>query len=281
MKISDALKFGKKILQESGNINYSLEAEQILESITGFTPIELIKNADQNITDEQVDKYNKNILKRNRGVPLAYVNGFAYFFKNKFLVNESVLIPRPETEIIVERALLISSESPTNILDMGAGSGCIGISIALENKNSRIVMVERSADACKVIKKNCTELNVLDRVDIVNQAVDEYQKNNSRKFKIVTANPPYISESDLEISNEVKMYEPHEALFAGDDGFSSIKEWSVIAFDLLEEGGYFLMECGWKQAQESKKIFEYIGFSFVEILKDLQDIERIVIGRRL
>lgn len=212
--------------------------------------------------------------------PIQQIIGQANFYSRHFFVNETTLIPRPETEILVEQALKIANENNlTKILDIGTGSGCIPISIVLENKNITAHAVDISKQALETAKRNALLHNVYEKIKFYESDVfDEVEE----KFDIIISNPPYIPLKDKEtLQIEVKNFDPPSALFTNDDdGIEFYEEIISNAKDFLFPDGYLLFELGKGQHEKVSALLKQYDFKGIKIIKDLNSIERVIISQK-
>jgi len=222
--------------------------------------------------------------KRLQHMPLDKIIGRKGFYKYDFLVDENVLSPRPETEILLEKALVLAQKMPAEkILDLGTGSGCIIISLLKELPAAQGVAVDISTKALDVAQKNAINLQVNDRLQFVNVDwfADNFLNKVGQRFDIIVSNPPYIPSEDIaELAPEVKDYDPLSALDGGVSGYDSYEKIAALALQLLADNGYILLEAGAGQAQTIADIFTKRGLHLVDIAKDLSGIERCVILRK-
>lgn len=250
-------------LKECGVENPHLESRWMIEKSAGH------KN--------QLEQY---IEKRCLGVPLAYVLEERGFYKELFYVKPGVLIPRPETEQLVENGLAYiktkESDRQITVFDFGCGSGCVGLSIIKEHLRSKLFGFDLSECAIEVSIENAKRLKVSDRASFYQQSVSDLHLFVAEKADVIVANPPYIAYGDKGVAPDVLKFEPHEALFSGATGFESIASWSFVAFQLLKSGGLFLMEFGKGQEKAVEKNLLDLGFSSVSLYKDLSGITRSV-----
>ena len=254
--------------------NPKQESELLLRHVLKITKEDLLF-CEVKLTETVKTTLNKLIERRNSGEPLEYILGKTQFYGFNFLVTRGVLIPRPETEILVSKALELIPEKG-KVLDMGAGSGCIGISIALTRNDVRVHAIEKSKKAVGVIKKNSLN-NGLDNFSYEKIDVSDFKGKN---YDLIVANPPYVSYLD-HLDDGVKNYEPWEALFSGMTGFECIKKWSKLSYDFLKPDGFVLFEIGFGEASKAKDIFRQNGFENIELIKDLSGIDRIIVAKKL
>lgn len=216
-----------------------------------------------------------------KGKPLQYIVGHCPFFKEEFYVDQRVLIPRPETEELVAWILDEHlTEQPKTVLDMGAGSGAIGLSLALEKNNWQVVLADLSLDALAVAKKNLESLakkhpkaNLLERVQLIQS--DVYANLGNFKFDILVSNPPYISEDEVDVMDQsVLEYEPKQALFAKNDGLLIYQKLAKQLKTYVKEKAYF--EIGFQQGQQVQDLFLAEDVKEVQLRKDLSGLDRMV-----
>ena len=236
------------------------------------------------LTHEQEQALRELLSKRiEKHYPLDKLIGHKGFYKYDFAVNEDVLSPRPDTEILVEKAVQISNQRKIQILDLGTGSGCILLSLLKENEQATGVGVDISAAALNVARQNAQQLGVNNRVSWLNTSWFEENFINqfSHPFELIVSNPPYIPEADItELAAEVKDHDPLAALSGGRDGLTSYRRLAEIAPQLLAEEGTILLECGINQAQQVAEMFVANGLTLIEIVADLQGIDRCIILKK-
>jgi release factor glutamine methyltransferase len=267
----------------------ALEARWILEFVAGSDP-RVVRAED--LSPSLSNKYTELVELRKTGLPLAYVLGQWEFYGYTFAVRKGVLIPRPETELLVDRALLWLQEQPRTesfqILDLGSGSGCLGISVLLKARERgymcRLVTIDRFDEPIKVTRENVKSFGLNDVVEVfqmdVLEAFSELEKNTQSRFQIVLANPPYVAPHDMAVDAWVRLYEPHEALFATDNGTALVKSWSKEIIRVLDpQRSITLFEIGHDQGANGLQWFKDLGsFSRCELLQDLSGHDRILSG---
>ena len=232
-------------------------------------------------TDEiNIKTFNNLLSKRLQYQPISKILKIKHFWKNEFYVNNQVLDPRPESEIIIEEALKIykNKNQKLKILDIGTGSGCLSISLANEYKQSHITAIDISKQALKVAQKNIHKFNLEKRIQLklINM---EFIKN---KFDLIISNPPYLSDNDYNnCQTEIKKYEPKLALLGGKDGLKFYRIYSNILHKIMNKGSYFICEIGNQQLSQCIKIFEKSKLSLINTKKDLQNIERTMIFTKI
>ncbi len=256
-------------------INYLIAASQIdrletkllLRAILGFTQAELIIKNDYVLSDREYDAFLQLLKKRQDGMPISYLLGYKEFYSRNFKVNSDTLIPRPETELLVETILNLS-EPKWSILDLGTGCGCIAITCKLESPTLSIIAVDNSLAALSIARYNANELNA----DVKFAHSDWYSQIND-KFDIIVSNPPYIANNDIHLKD--LSYEPQDALTDFGDGLEHIKAIIAGGVKHLRSGGYLLLEHGYNQSLVVNKIFEKYSYSDITTLKDYASIDRV------
>tara|TARA_B100002019_G_scaffold253878_1_gene235657 strand:- start:103 stop:948 length:846 start_codon:yes stop_codon:yes gene_type:complete len=256
-----------------------LDSELILAKILNVCREEILLNLNKKIDKSDLNKFNYYLNMRINHKPIAHIVNFKYFWKYKFFVDKNVLIPRPETELMVEKILeVLSVSSNKNILDIGTGSGCIAISLIKERPDCRITAIDTSKKAIKVAKKNAEMHQVGKKVKFINIDVDKYFSN---KYDYIISNPPYIKDSELfSLDKDVKLNEPKLALSGGSSGleifFKIINKCRV----LLKNNGKLFLEIGHKQGKELSKYLNLNGFNQTKIYKDISGKDRCLVSTK-
>lgn len=284
MTIKQVITEGMKILQ--GKIESALlETQVILAYLIKKDRVYLISHNDEVISSETYHKFIACISKRAEGIPLQYITGKQEFMSLDFYVDSSVLIPRPETEILVEEALKyiknVSKNGNVHILDIGTGSGCISISILHKFREASVTAVDISKDALLVAGKNAGEHGVSEKIHFIESNI--FQGLNTQKFDVIVSNPPYVRTKTIQsLQREVKDYEPMYALDGGEDGLDCIRKIIHGADGYLKTGGFLALEIGHDQADEViSLIAERQKFKDIRTVKDYSGIDRIVTAVRL
>jgi len=249
-----------------------LDSEMLLGFLTGATREELLLKRDMEINEEVACRFNALIDRRKTGEPIAYITGKKDFYNSSFKVNSSVLIPRPETEMIVESSLANSDDKKIKVLDLCTGSGCIAISIALERTEWEVTATDISADALALAKENQKNLNAKNVNFIESSLFDKVEG----KFDLISANPPYVDIADKKnLPISVVDFEPHIALFERDFGLGIIKKIIKTAPLYLNDGGQLLCEFGIGQKkviEDELKKSDFKSYSFAD---DIAGIPRV------
>lgn len=217
--------------------------------------------------------------RREQGEPLAYILGERGFYKNVFFVGPGVLIPRPETEFVVEEALkLFPAHGPKYFAEFGFGSGCIGLSLLKEWSNADLIAIEKSTEAFYWAEKNTQKLQLENRVELLNE--DVLMATLEKKFSLVVSNPPYIAQGDENVEPHVQKFEPHAALYSGVSGLECLATWSRKAWEILEEKGYLIFEFGSGQTADVCRIIEEEKFKLLKVIKDYAGHDRVVVAQK-
>ncbi|HHW48260.1 MAG TPA: peptide chain release factor N(5)-glutamine methyltransferase [Clostridiaceae bacterium] len=284
MTIREALKKGTDMLEYVEIETPVLEAGVILSFVLGCDRAYIYSHGDKFIGENETNKFFALIEERSRGKPTQYITGFQEFMSLRFEVNQHVLIPRPETEILVEKIIEYVKENYTgrvNILDIGTGSGCISVSLAYYLPDSHITAVDISWEALEVAKRNAENAGVENRVKFIQSDLFSQLPllQGNMKYDIIVSNPPYIPSLDLtSLQLEVRGYEPLKALDGGDDGLYFYRRIIKGSLDFLKPGGLLAFEVGYNQAQLVCDLMKEC-FSEVEIIKDLAKVDRVVTGK--
>ena len=288
-KESESIKTVKVLLEKSidylekNNVEENkLIAEIIISNILNVDRMMLFTKYREIVSDNDIEKireYLKKIAKDK--LPLQYLLNEQEFYGRKFYVNKGVLIPRQDTEILVEKAINIVKDKKIEtpkILDIGSGSGVIGITMALEIENSKVLGIDVSDVAIEISNKN-REILKVKNIKIVKSNL--FENVSFKEFDMIISNPPYISRDEIDVMSENTLtWEPEEALFAENEGLYFYNEICDKGYEYLQKEGYLLFEIGYKQGEKVKTIMEKKGYKEIEIIKDLQGLDRVVVGRK-
>ena len=276
MKIKELIEYGKKILNKNEVDDSSIISRELAEYILQLNRQEIVTNLEKEVKEEQKDRYYLALIEIIQGMPIQYITNTQEFMKLNFLVNENVLIPQPDTEILVEEVIKIAElESKTKILDMCTGSGCIGVSLAYYLKNAKITMSDISKNAIEIAKKNAKENKVLEKTEFIKSDLFE---NIEEKFDIIVSNPPYIETDVIKSLSKQVQNEPKIALDGGKDGLLFYRKLIKEAPNFLNDNGYLCMEIGYNQKEEVIKLAKQKeSFLKIEAIKDLSGNDRVII----
>ena len=277
MDISEAIKKGDNILKKNGIKSYKLDSELLMSQVFQKNRENIILNSNVKLSNKEIILYNNLIEQRKKKKPIAYIIGKKEFWKYEFDVTKDVLIPRPDTEIIIEQTLkLTKNKSGLKILDIGVGSGCILLSILKERKNfygSGIDICKKTLEICKI---NVKKLNLADRIKLFKSDVDNF---NYGKYDLIVSNPPYIKKFDLKyLEKDVYGYEPILALDGGIDGLLGIKKVISNSSKFIKTNGILIIEIAFDQTDKVKKFLKENGYFIKDVVKDLAKNNRCLIS---
>ena len=274
MKAHEIIKLGSNLLKERRVQSYILDSEILLSKVLNKSREELLVNLNQNISEKNISTFKEYLLRRSKYEPVAYILEEKEFWSKKFYVNKYALIPRPETELLVEKIYNIYNGKKISILDIGTGSGCIIVSLLSSLKDSFGIGIDISNDAILVARKNALRHNLLNRVKFLNKSLDNMFSN---KFDIIVSNPPYILKKDIKnLGDEIKRYEPRMALDGGNDGLDLIKKVIYKSKEILKIKGMLALEIGNGQIKKVSKILIDNKFRIKHVIKDYKNNVRCV-----
>jgi release factor glutamine methyltransferase len=279
--IREALKQATEALHNAGLEQAHLDATALLSHLLGVDRTFLIAHPEHELSDDQLVALQRLAARRRSREPLQYIVGFQEFFKLRFEVSPGVLIPRPETELIVEAALEVAAQqSSVSILDVGTGSGCLVVSLLHEQRQARAMATDISESALKLAARNSQRHQVRGRLTLV-QADGLSALAREARFSIIVSNPPYVPAGDFEtLPPEVRDHEPVTALVSGADGLDHIRALLRDAPPIVQKSGYLIFEIGFGQQAAVEKAIDRAEWRLVEIRKDLQGIPRTVVLQR-
>lgn len=278
----DYLQLAAGHLAASGVDRPRLDAEVLLARVLGIDRVRLYVEHDRPLTPPEVDAYRSCVARRARREPVAYITGVREFYSRPFFVDRRVLIPRPETEHLVEAALeelerRFPGEQARRVLDVGTGSGAIAITVALEAPSTRVVAVDLSPGALEVARRNADALGASDRVRFIES--DMYSAVEEEGFHAILSNPPYVRDAEWAgLPPDVRDYEPREALLGGADGLDLVRRLAAGAPARLVPGGLLAVEIGEEQGEAARRILEAHGFGQIRTIRDLAGKDRVVLG---
>lgn len=282
LSIAEAVAESAKTLRLAGVPAAKRDASSLMSYVLGRDRTFVIAHADDLISQESHTRLQDYVNRRARGEPLQYITGHQEFFGLNFTVTSDVLIPRPETELLVETALdLVPHDKSIFICDVGTGSGCIVVSLLSRLHLATGLATDISENAIAVAKSNARRHLVEDRVEfVVSDGFEAIKPAN--KFDLVLSNPPYVNETTMEsLQREVRDFEPRIALTPGGDGLALIRRLLVEAVGLLKPGGYLLMEFGFDQGDTVRQMVDTHTWELLDIHKDLQGIPRTLVLRKI
>lgn len=276
MVIKEILKSTTEKLRDSGNDNPVFEAHQLLRHVTGLSATDLVLSHEKKLAQEHIDSLDELTSRRISGEPLQYILGTQEFMSLEFKVSPDVLIPRADTETLVEFVLNKTKGKGISLLDIGTGTGCIPLSIASYNKRAFVRGLDISKKAIEIAKTNADKLGLSERAAF--ELCDILNECPKGKYDVITSNPPYIESDIIEgLQTEVRDFEPRLALDGGKDGLVFYKRICSIAPKLLEKGGLLAFEIGYNQGKSVSDLMKN-DFKNVEVIKDLCGNDRVVTG---
>lgn len=286
-KLIEILNMCTDYLMKKGIENARLNAELLVGHVLKLSRVQLYLNFEKPITADEVD-FIRNLLKRRANhEPIQYILEETEFYSLKLKLNRHTLIPRPETEILIDAVLdqfeKFSTEKETiQILDIGTGSGNIAIALAKNLPNARITAIDIQSEAIKIAQQNAAYHQVQDRINFIQQDVLDRNLAFPTKFDVIVSNPPYISRDEFDcLQEEVKNFEPYIALDGGSEGLTFYQRLTEIAPPLLERDGFVAIELGANQADAIKNFFANSGvFQYMEVIKDLNKLPRILLAKK-
>lgn len=276
LTIGEAVKLAQEKLSGISDTP-SLDGRVLLKEVLSEDEVFLLTHRETELSEKEEREYRTKLSQREKGMPIAYIIGYKEFMGFRFKVNAHTLIPRPDTEIAVEKALeVIREKKYRKILDLCSGSGAIGLSIAGILEFTNVTLSDINKEAISVSMENAKHMDVFHRVNFIQS--DLFEKIDE-KYDLIVSNPPYISGKDMEeLSVSVKEYEPHTALYGGLHGLDFYKEITKNAGRHLTENGMLIFEIGYDQSQEVEKMLKENGFKNIITLKDLSGHHRVVSG---
>ena len=280
MNIQSAIKEGTIILKNSYIKTAKLDTEILLAKVLGSKREDIILNIHKNLDDDHLDHFKKLIKERANRKPIAYLLNKKFFWNYEFYINENALIPRPDTEVIINEILRLAKyKNKINILDIGVGSGCILLTILKERKNFYGTGIDISKKSLDISKINAKKLNVDSRVKFYKSDIDKFNKG---KYDLVVSNPPYIKSCDLKyLEKDVINFEPKLALDGGSDGLLQIRKVINKTSELIKKNGKFYLEIGFDQKNKAIRLLNRKGFYINSTLKDLAKNDRCIVSTKL
>ena len=291
MQVKEILEHSTVFLKERDFPRSRWDSETLLSYLLKCEREELLLQGERKLQPKEIDIYRRLIMLRGKGKPIEYLTQHTEFFGLPFHVREGVLVPRPESEGLVEKALDWLKKQGENlsslkVVDIGCGSGCIGLSLLHHLPKARLLSIDLSRKACEVTQENAQLLQLTERVRLLHKDIEATEASHLLSYgfnfpQIIVTNPPYLHTQDSEIQASVRRFEPALALFAEDAGYKKIKNWSLWAGKTLGRPGILLCEVGHQQSRETKAFLEKEKlFDRIEILQDLAGKERIVLAEK-
>ncbi len=280
MNIENAIKKAVKILKNENIKSPKLDSEILMSNVIKKDRYFTILNSKKIINKKNLYKFNELISQRSTGKPIAHLIGKKDFWNFEFQIDKDVLIPRPDTELLIEEVLKIyKHKNKLQVLDIGIGSGCILLSILREKKDFTGVGIDISGKCIDISKINAKKIGVTNRIRFFKSDVDNF---NYGKYDLIISNPPYINSLDMKcLERDVVNFEPNIALNGGLDGLTNVRKVIFKSSELIKVGGRLIVEIGFDQKQKVIELFKKEGFYINKVLKDYGNNDRCIIGTKL
>ena len=280
MNIENALNIANNILKDNCNNSYQLDSELLMSKIFEKDRKFIILNSNKKLSEEKLEQFNCLINKRLKGEPIAYLLNKKDFWKYEFYVDKGILIPRPDSEVVVDQILkLTNNKDNLRILDIGVGSGCLLLSLLKERKNFHGVGIDISKKCIDISNINASKLEISNRVKFFKSDVDNFRFG---KYDLIVSNPPYIKMLDFNnLKKDVINFEPKLALYGGLDGTSEIRKVIKKSSELIKKNGKFILEIAYDQKNKVIKLLRDKGFYINNVLKDLADNDRCIVSTKV
>ncbi len=280
MNIHQAIQEAKLLLKEKNIKSLDLDIQILMTKALKKDRKFIILNPTKKISNQSLKYFNNLVIQRSKGKPVAYLIKKKYFWKYEFILSKDVLIPRPDTEVIVEQVLkLTRNKQRLSLLDVGIGSGCILLSILKEKKNFYGTGVDISKKSLNICRINSQNLDIINRLKLFKSDIDNFHLG---KYDLIISNPPYIRKHDLKyLERDVIGYEPMKALNGGIDGLSEIKKVINRSSELIKKCGFLVLEINYNQKRIVKELLENKGFFIKKVVKDLSNNDRCIISVKI
>jgi release factor glutamine methyltransferase len=280
MNIQSAITKGTDILKDKSILSAKLDTEILMAKALDKNREYIILNNDKVLSEKNLEYFKKLIQQRTTKKPIAYLLNTKFFWDSEFYVNDNTLIPRPDTEVVIEEVLRLTKiKNKMNILDIGVGSGCILLTILKEKKNfygTGIDISKKTLDICRI---NAKKLNVEQRTKFYKSDVDKFTQG---KYDLIVSNPPYIKSCDLKyLESDVINFEPKLALDGGLDGLSEIRKVIKKSSELIKKNGKLILEVGFNQKNKVIKLLKKKGFYINSTVKDLANNDRCIVSTKI
>ena len=280
MNINSAIIQGAKVLKDNFIKNPYLDSEILLTHVIDKDRKYILTNSKKDLDKEHLNTFQILIKERSIGKPIAYLTNKKFFWKSEFTLSDDILIPRPDTELVIEKVLdLTKYKKKLNILEIGVGSGCILLSILKERKSFYGTGIDISKSCLKISKLNAIKLKVISKLKLYKSNVDKFTLG---KYDLIISNPPYIKKFDLKyLEKDVAKFEPKLALDGGLDGLSAIRKVIKKSSELIKRNGKFVLEIGFDQKNKVISLLKKEGFYINSINKDLANNDRCIVCTKI
>ncbi len=277
MKALEIINIGSNLLREKKIPSHILDSEILLSKTLNRSKEEILVNLNKNINEKEISLFKEYLKRRIKNEPMAYILEEKEFWSKKFKVSKDTLIPRPETELLVDKLLKIYRGKKISILDIGTGSGCIIISLISELNKSIGAGIDISKKAILIAKKNATKYNLSNRIKFLNKS---FEGLVDKRYDLIVSNPPYIKHKDIKnLSDDIKIFEPRMALDGGNDGLDVIKKIIYKSKYILKINGLLALEIGNEQIKKVSNILIDNKFRIKEVIKDYKNNVRCVLAQ--
>ncbi|MGK9477203.1 peptide chain release factor N(5)-glutamine methyltransferase [Melioribacter sp. OK-6-Me] len=282
LNILKAITLSAEYLEKKGVESPRLNAELLLADVLKCKRMDLYLQFDQPLKEVEIERYRELIRRRGAREPLQYILGYTEFYGLKFDINQYVLIPRPETELLVEKIIDLYKDSKSlKILDVGTGSGNIAVTLGLNLNDVRIVAIDKSNEALQLARHNAEMHGIIGSIEFIRKDIFDEYLFHELQFDIIVSNPPYVSYNEYnKLQEEVARYEPDMAVTDFKDGLSFYRRITEMATQYLSTGGRLFFELGQGHAAEVASIMKNYDFINIEIIQDYQKIDRIIFGQK-
>ena len=280
MNIMSAIIYGAKVLKDNFIKNPYLDSEILMTKVIEKDKKYILLNSKRDLDKKDLNIFHKLIKKRSIGKPIAYLINKKSFWNSEFILSDGILIPRPDTELVIEKVLdLTACKKKLNILEIGVGSGCILLSILKERKSFYGTGIDISKSCIKISKLNAIQLKVSSKLKLFKSNVDKF---NLGKYDLIVSNPPYIKKHNLKyLEKDVARFEPKLALDGGLDGLSAIRKVIRKSSELIKKNGKFVLEIGFDQKNKVISLLKKEGFYINSINKDLANNDRCIVCTKI
>ena len=280
MNIEKALNIANDILKNNFSNSYQLDSELLMSKIFEKDRKFVILNSNKKLSEEKFEQFNNLVKKRSTGEPIAYLLNKKDFWKYEFYVDKGILIPRPDSELIIEQILgLTKHKKNLRVLDIGVGSGCLLLSVLKEKKNFHGVGIDISKKCIDISNINASNLDISKRVKFFKSDIDNFRFG---KYDLIISNPPYIKKLDFDnLKKDVINFEPKLALYGGLDGTSEIRKVIKKSSELIKKNGKFILEIAYDQKNKVIKLLRDKGFYINKVLKDLANNDRCIVSTKI